>query len=63
MRVPALPVRVRPAVSEELKHGWIQYLAFFTLSLALGWIVKTVVFGYRILETSVYIDRVKSHTD
>lgn len=35
-RVPSQAIRIRPGVSEELKHGWIQYVAFLFVSIPLG---------------------------
>jgi hypothetical protein len=36
IRFPPVPVRVRPSIGEELKHGWIQYVAFLVITVTLG---------------------------
>jgi len=36
VRFPSTPIRVRPSIGEELKHGWIQYVAFLAVSVTVG---------------------------
>lgn len=36
VRIAPTGVIVRPTVSEELKHGYIQYVAFLVLTALLG---------------------------
>jgi glycerol-3-phosphate acyltransferase PlsY len=96
VRIPPTPVLVRPSVSEELKHGYMQYVAFLVLTATLGaftpiwlrshnppqhatrqylfivnfpcvclpclaaWILRKVIFGYHILEASIYVDAPRS---
>lgn len=35
-RIPPTAVRVRPGVTEELKHGWIQYVSFLVITVVAG---------------------------
>lgn len=56
VRIAPTGVVVRPTVSEELKHGYIQYVAFLVLTALLAWLLRKIIFGYHILETSVFVD-------
>lgn len=59
-RVAPTSVRVRPGVAEELKHGWIQYFSFLPVCALAAWILRAVLFGYRIVDTRVVVDTPKS---
>lgn len=65
VRLPPTEIRIRPGAAEELKHGWIQYVSFLVVTIPLAWILRSLIFGYRLLETSVLVDapRVKSHLE
>lgn len=64
-RVPPTAVRVRPGVAEELKHGWIQYFSFLPVTALAAWVLRAVLFGYRILDTRVVVDvpKAKAHLE
>ena len=55
-RVPTGPVWLRPKISEELRWGWLQYLAFLVLSSAVAWCFRWALFGLGIFETAVVVD-------
>ena len=55
-RVPTGPVWLRPKISEELRWGWLQYLAFLVLSAAVAWCFRWALFGLGIFETAVVVD-------
>ncbi len=48
--------RVRPFISEELKHGWIQYLSFFVISLYLVDWLKWYVYSRGLVPSFVTTD-------
>lgn len=50
-RVPPVPLLVRPGVSQELKHGWIQYMSFLPLTVLLAWLVRYALFRWRVVDT------------
>jgi hypothetical protein len=47
---------VRPYVSEELKHGWIQYLSFLLIVLYLVDWLKWYVFSRGLVSSLVTVD-------
>jgi hypothetical protein len=59
-RVPLGPVLVRPTIAEELKHGWVQYLALLVVSGFVAWVLRTVLFGWLVVETVVLADAPRS---
>ena len=59
-RVPLGPVLVKPTIAEELKHGWVQYLALLVVSGAAAWVLRTVLFGWLVVETVVLADAPRS---
>ncbi len=61
-RIPLTPVLVRPRVTEELKWGWVQYVAFLTLTAAVGYIIRWALFSLRIVETAVLVDAPRTAT-
>ena len=61
-RVPAGPVWLRPAVSEELRWGWMQYLSFLVLSAAVAWACRWALFSLHLVETTVVVDAPRSAT-
>jgi Transmembrane protein 231 len=60
VRIPPIPVLIRPPISQELKWGWIQYLSFLVLTVIVAWILRKVIFGYHVLETSIFVDAPRS---
>ncbi len=52
-RIPPAPILVRPGVSQEIKHGWIQYMSFLPITLVLAWIFRYVIFRWRVIDTLV----------
>lgn len=61
-RVPLGPVLVRPTVAEELKHGWVQYVALLSITAAAAWLIRSVLFGRLVVETVVLADAPRSLT-
>lgn len=61
-RIPIGPVTVRPRISEELKHGWIQYVAFLVLTVFIAYIIRWAFFTLRIIETAIIVDAPRSTT-
>jgi len=59
-RTPPCAVRFRPSIVSELKFGWIQYVALLTVALAVAWVVRRVLFGLQIVETTVLADAPRS---
>lgn len=55
-RVPRAPMVVRATISEELKWGWIQYLSFLVITAYLAYLLRTALFGWRLVETAVLVD-------
>jgi hypothetical protein len=41
VRVPPTTIRIRPGITEELKHGWIQYVSFLVITVAVGTFTHT----------------------
>lgn len=64
-RIPPTAVRVRPGVTEELKHGWIQYVSFLVITVVAAWVLRKLVFGLHIVETAIFADtpRAKLHLE
>ena len=48
--------RVRPFISEELKHAWIQYLSFLLIALFLVDWLKWFVFSRGLVASFVSLD-------
>jgi hypothetical protein len=59
-RVPLGPVLVRPTIAEELKHGWVQYLSLLVVTGVVAWVLRTVLFGWLVVETVVLADAPRS---
>ena len=59
-RVPLGPVLATPSIAEELKHGWVQYVALLTVSAAVAWVLRRVLFGMAVVETTVLADAPRS---
>ena len=59
-RVPLGPVLVAPTIPEELKFGWVQYVALLTVSAAVAWVLRRVLFGMAVVETTVLADAPRS---
>ncbi len=56
IRVPEMPLLLRPSVVETLKGGWIQYISlFWVIFFALKYI-REWTFQYRLVETEVVSD-------
>jgi hypothetical protein len=55
-RIAPTSVLIRPGIAEELKHGWIQYVSFLWVTAVAAWFLRSFIFGYRIIETSVQVD-------
>lgn len=55
-RLPRAPVVVKATISEELKWGWIQYLSFLVITAYLAYLLRTALFGWRLVETAVLVD-------
>lgn len=55
-RVPLGPVLVRPSIASELKYGWIQYAALLAVTSIVAWLVRRVLFGLYVVETTVLVD-------
>lgn len=56
VRVDDVAVRVRPFISEELKHAWIQYLSFLLIALFLVDWLKWFVFSRGLVASFVSLD-------
>lgn len=57
--VPVSGIRVHPSISEELKHGWIQYASFLAITMPAAWILLWLVFGLGIVDTTVVVDSLR----
>ncbi len=59
-RMPLAPVLLRPSIANELKHGWIQYVAILSITLVAAALVRRALFGLVIVETTVLADAPRS---
>jgi len=59
-RVPVSTVVVAPSIPEELKYGWIQYVALLAVTGTLAWYLRRIVFGFGIVETIIQADAPRS---
>jgi hypothetical protein len=55
-RMSPSPLLVRASIPEELKWGWMQYVSFLPITLVLAHILKTALFGWRLVDTAVMVD-------
>ena len=55
-RVPRSAVLIKPSVAQELKWGWVQYVALLAVTATVAWVLQRVLFGLRIVETTVLVD-------
>lgn len=61
-RVPFGQVLVTPTIGQELKWGWVQYLSLLWVTIVLAWLLRRILFGCRIVDTTVLADAPRSLT-
>ena len=59
-RVPPGPLLASPSIAEELKWGWVQYASLLLVSGAVAWVLRRVIFGMGVVETTVLADAPRS---
>ena len=60
MRIPTWNVQYRPALSEVLKWGWIQYVTIFAFTGTLLWIVYHYLITTQLMRTNVTKEQSKN---
>ncbi len=65
LRVPRAPLRVAVGAAAALKWALVQYVALLAPALCAAWAARAALFGYGVLETSVFVDapRAKLHAE